>query len=47
MFRNGSNGIESNDFLECVFPFGSTPWNTVKHPVEWYTENGFTVYEIN
>ena len=47
MFRNGSNGIESNDFLECTFPWGATPWNTVKHPVEWYTENGFTVYEIN
>lgn len=47
MFRNGSNGIESNEFLECTFPWGATPWNTVKHPVEWYTENGFTVYEIN
>ena len=47
MFRNGSNGIESNEFLECTFPWGATPWNTVKHPVEWYAENGFTVYEIN
>ena len=47
MFRNGSNGIESNDFLECTFPWGATPWNTVKHPVEWYTENEFIVYEIN
>ena len=47
MFRNGSNGIESNEFLECTFPWGATPWNTVKHPVEWYTENEFIVYEIN
>ena len=47
MFSNSPGNVESNDFLECTFPWGATPWNTVKHPVEWYAENGFTVYEIN
>lgn len=47
MFSNSPSSVESNDFLECTFPWGATPWNTVKHPIEWYAENGFTVYEIN